>query len=120
MNRFLRAHFLAAEAADAFPVIIDRWGFSAVSEIHSFLRDRAALDADPAADALVWLDVWLLLKNIQSLRQTLPHTGTRHSPVYIKVWVPVLCHRILHTDRTAGRQKLNLSSFQVPSPIFSP
>ena len=66
MNRFLRAHFLAAEAADAFPVIIDRWGFSAVSEIHSFLRDRAALDADPAADALVWLDVWLLLKNIQT------------------------------------------------------
>ena len=27
--------------------------FSAVSEIHSFLRDRAALDADPAADTLV-------------------------------------------------------------------
>ena len=53
MNRFLRAHFLAAEAADAFPVIIDRRVFSAVSEIHSFLRDRAALDADPAADTLV-------------------------------------------------------------------
>ena len=30
MNRFLRAHFLAAEAADAFPVIIDRRVFSAV------------------------------------------------------------------------------------------
>lgn len=53
LNRLLRAHFLAAEAADAFPVIIDRRVFSAVSEIHSFLRDRAALDADPAADTLV-------------------------------------------------------------------
>ena len=64
LNRLPRAHFLAAEAPDAFFIIINRWLFFAVSEIDGFAGDGAAVYADSAADAFVWLDVGFLLENI--------------------------------------------------------
>ena len=108
MNCLLRAHFLTAETPDTFFVIIDRRIFPSVSEIHSLFRNRTAFDTDAAADTFIWLDIWFFLKNIQSLCETLPHTGPCHSPVHIKIWIAILGSRISHGDRTIRCENLNL------------
>ena len=88
-NRLLRAHFLAAEAADALLVVIDRWMVFAISEVYGFAGDRAAVDTDAAADAFVGLDVGLLLENIQGFGQFGPDVAADFGAVYVEAGIAI-------------------------------
>ena len=88
-NRLLRAHFLAAEAADALLVVVDGWMVFAISEVYSFAGDGTAVDADAAADAFVWLDVGLLLENVQRFGQFGPDVAADFGAVYVEAGIAV-------------------------------
>ena len=120
MNCLLRAHFLTAETPDTFFVIIDRRVFPSISEIHSLFRNRTAFDTDAAADTFIWLDIWFFLKNIQSLCETLPHTGPCTLLSTSKYGLPYWAVAFPMVIGPFGVRISISSSFHVPSPIFSP
>ena len=64
MNRFLRAHFLAAEAADTFLIVINWRLFFSISEIYCFAWNRTAVYANSAAYTFIRFNIGFLLKYI--------------------------------------------------------
>ena len=90
LNCLLRAHFLAAEAADALLVVVDGGMVFAISEVYGFTGDGAAVDADAAMDAFVGLNVGLLLENIQGFGQFGPDVAADFGAVYVEMRIAVL------------------------------
>ena len=61
----------------------------AISEVYSFAGDGTAVDADAAADAFVWLDVGLLLENVQRFGQFGPDVAADFGAVYVEAGIAV-------------------------------
>ena len=89
LNRFLRAHFLTAEAANTLLIIINRRIIFAISKIYRFAGHRAAVYTDSTTDTFVRLNVWFLLKNIQSLGKLCPDIVSYFRAVHIEIGIAV-------------------------------
>ena len=89
LNRFLRAHFLTAEAANTLLIIINRRIIFAISKIYRLARHRAAVYTDSTTDTFVRLNVWFLLENIQSLGKLCPDIVSYFRAVYVEIGIAV-------------------------------
>ena len=105
---FLRAHFLTAETADTFFVVIGGRIFTTPAEIDRFVRHRTAVDADSTTDTFIFVNIWFLLKNIQGFCQTFPASMTDHLTIYVKIRISKLGNCIIQRYFALRRHKLDL------------
>ena len=91
----MRTHLLTAEAPDTLLIVINRGLIFSIPEIHRFARYRTAVDTDSTTDTLIWLDVRLLLKNIQGLGKSGPDIAADFGSIHIKVRISILLYQFL-------------------------
>ena len=90
LDCLMRAHFLAAETADALFIIVDRRISAAVIKADSFPFHRAALDADAAFFTFFFYDIGAALEDPEDLEQVEGSFFAGFAAVDVEVWISVL------------------------------
>ena len=107
----MRAHFLTAEATDAFLIIVYRRVRSPVFEPDGFSLHRTGTDTDAAFAALVFDDVWFFPENAKDAEGV--HNGFSLDlfPVHMEFPVSISLANLFRSKGSLRGDHVNLTAF---------
>lgn len=110
LNRFFRAHFLAAETADTLFIIV-HWRISfSIFKVYRFTLNRAALYTYPAGNTSAFHNIRFLLKNTKRSCKLCPFISSYRCSVHLKIRFSVCFRRLGAGHFSVWRQNPDIFS----------
>ena len=107
---FFRTHFLTAETADTFFIIVYRRFSFSIFKIYRLTRNRAAFYTDSAGNTPAFHNVRFLLKNAERFCKLRPLIPSYRCPVHLKIRFSVCFRRLGAGHFSVWRQNPDIFS----------